>query len=157
MSSVKGFRFVYDRRWHITREEPDLVVMRMIDRGDLVAQCNVAPSTKSLEKPVELAQFQNDVQAALGKLFGKFEKASERGTESGLRVLESIVTGAAQDLPIQWRYYLVHDRQGRGLSLIFTLEAPLVDQFRDRDTPIVDTVEFLDPKVAAGKSTIEVK
>ncbi len=157
VSAAKGYRFLYDRRWHITREEPDLVVMRMVDRGDLVAQCNVAPSTKAIEKPVELVQFQNDVQTALGKLFGKFERASERGTDSGLRILESIASGTAQDLPIQWRYYLVHDRQGRGLSLIFTLEAPLVEQFHDRDTPIVESVEFLEPKVATSKSASDAK
>ena len=74
VSLAKGYRFQYDRRWHITREEPDLVVMRFVDRGDLVAQCNVAPSTKSIDKPVELTQFQNDVQTALGKLFSKFEQ-----------------------------------------------------------------------------------
>ena len=152
VSAAKGYRFLYDRRWHITREEPDLVVLRLIDRGDLVAQCNVAPSTKAIDKPVELVQFQNDVQTALGKLFGKFERAYERGTSSGLRILESIASGTAQDLPIQWRYYLIHDRQGRALSVVFTLEAPLVDQFHNRDTPLVDTVEFLEPKVATGKT-----
>jgi hypothetical protein len=151
VSTAKGYRFLYDRRWHITREEDDLVVMRLVDRGDLVAQCNVAPSTKALDKPIELTEFQTNVQTALGKLFGKLQKAAERGTDSGLRVLESIASGSAQELPIEWRYYLVHDRQGRALTMIFTLEAPLVQQFHDQDKPIVDSVEFLEPKVVRLK------
>ena len=149
VSTAKGYRFQYDRRWHITREEPDLVVMRFVDRGDLIAQCNVAPSSKALEKAVDLAQFQNDVQTALGKLFGNFERASERTTDSGLRILSSIAAGSAHELSIQWRYYLAHDRQGRGLGVIFTMEQPLVKQFNDNDKPIVESIEFLEPKVAS--------
>jgi hypothetical protein len=149
-SDAKGYRFLYDRRWHITREEPELVVMRLVERGDMIAQCNIAPSTKALEKPVELIQFQNDVQSALGKMFNRFERASERGTDSGLRILQTTVAGSAQELPIQWRYYLIHDHDGRGLTMIFTLEEPLVQQFGTQDKPIIDSVEFIEPKMAAA-------
>ena len=156
-NEAKGYRFLYDRRWHITRDDPELVVLRLVDRGDLVAQCNVAPAAKTIDKPVELAQFQTDVQSALGKLFGKFERASEHGTDSGLRILEAIATGMAQELPIQWRYYLIGDSQGRSLSMVFTLEAPLVEQFHDQDQPMVESVEFLQPKMAAAPPDAEEK
>jgi hypothetical protein len=155
VSESKGYRFLYDRRWHITREEPDLLIMRLIERGDLLAQVNVMPSTKALE-PLELQEYQDSVETILGKMFGKFERASQRGTESGLRVLQTYVLGAAQELPIEWRYYLVSDKQGHGLSVVFTLEAPLADQFSDQDKPLVDSVEFMEPKLAnsaAAKST----
>ncbi len=148
-SEAKGYRFLYDRRWHITRDEPNLVVMRLVERGDLIAQCNVAPSGKPIDKPVELEKFQSDVQSGLGKLFGRFEKASERGTDSGLRILQAVAVGTAEDLPIQWRYYLVHDHQGRTVSVVFTLEAPLVEQFKDQDKPLLESVQFLEPKMAA--------
>jgi hypothetical protein len=151
-SEAKGYRFLYDRRWHITREEPELIVLRLVDRGDLIAQCNVAPSSKAIDKPVELTQFQTDVQSALGKMFGRFEQAGERSTESGLRVLQAKAVGTAAELPIQWRYYLVHDHDGRALSVVFTLEAPLVEQFHDQDKPILESVEFLTPKMAAAPS-----
>ncbi len=154
-SATQGYRFLYDRRWHITREEQQYVVLRLIDRGDLIAQCNVSAAAQSKEKPVELEQFQHEVQAALGKLFGKFELATERGTESGLRVLKSVTVGLAQDVPIQWRYYLVHDRAGHGVSAIFTLETPLVEQFGTSDKLIVESVEFLPAKVASESEARE--
>src|SRR5262249_58085648 len=87
VSDPKGYRFTYDRRWHIIREEPTLVVMRLVDRGELVAQCNVSPSDLSLTKAEgggeaagfpELSQFQTQVQEALGKLFGHFERDRQR-------------------------------------------------------------------------------
>ena len=150
-SDTKGYRFLYDRRWHVTRDEADLVVLRLVDRGDLIAQCNVAPSSKAIDKPVELTRFQTDVQSGLGKMFGRFERAGERVTDSGLRILQAVAVGTAEELPIQWRYYLVHDHQGRALSVVFTLEAPLVEQFHDQDKPILESVEFLEPKMAAAK------
>jgi hypothetical protein len=83
-------------------------------------------------------------------LFGKFDRATESTSSSGVRVLRSVVEGAAAQLPIQWRYYLVHDSKGHGVTLIFTMESPLVDQFHDQDAPIINSVEFLDPKLASG-------
>jgi hypothetical protein len=151
LGESKGYRFGYDRRWHVIREEPGLVVMRFVDRGELVAQCNVSPSTDPIAKPPELSEFQNQVQEALGKLFGHFERAIQRGTDSDLRVLESIVVGTAQDLAIQWRYYLVHNRAGRAVTIVFTMEAPQSERFADQDTPIIDSVQFIEPKVAGSK------
>jgi len=151
IAAEKGFRFTYDRRWHLTRDDPDLVVMRLIDRGDLVAQCNVSASPIDAKKPLALAEFQTDVQQALGKLFGKFDRANESTTSSDVRILLSVVDGAAADLPIQWRYYLLHDQQGHGVTVVFTMEQPLVEQFHDQDTPIINSVEFVEPKVASRK------
>lgn len=146
---ARGYRFTYDRRWHITREEPYLVVLRLMERGDLIAQCNVMPAMQNLEKPVQLVQFQNDVQAALGKMFNRFERGAERTTPSGLRLLDSVVIGTANELPIQWRYYLVHNQQGRAMTMVFTMETPFVEQFGDQDKAIVESIEFLEPKLAA--------
>ena len=36
-----------------------------------------------------------------------------------------------------------------GVTVVFTMEQPLVDQFRDQDMPIVNSVEFIDTKVAS--------
>ena len=94
-------------------------------------------------------EFQTDVQQALGQMFGKFNRATESTSSSGTRVLLSVADGASAELPIQWRYYLLHDEQGHGLTVVFTMEQPLVDQFRDQDMPIVNSVEFIDTKVAS--------
>jgi hypothetical protein len=153
VSAVKGYRFSYDRRWHIVGDAPELVVMRFIDRGDLVAQCNVMPATKTLDKPISLEQFQVDVQNALGQMFGKFELAAEAETPNKLRMLKAVAIGLAEKLPIQWRYYTVHDQQGRAVTLAFTLEAPLVEQFKDQDKPIVESIEFSEPVVAAAEKS----
>src|SRR5262249_25535650 len=51
------FRFDYDRRWYLTSDDAKLAVLRLLDRGELVAQCNVsALATGKKEKaPLTLA------------------------------------------------------------------------------------------------------
>jgi hypothetical protein len=168
VSDTKGFHFVYGRKWHITRDDAELVVMRLIDRGDLVTQCNLSLTSlpnppvdpkdpQTAKPPMELSQFQSDVQSALGKLFGRFERASERPTDTGLRLLQAIVAGNAQDVPIQWRYNLLHDKQGRAITVIFTMEAPRAEQFGDQDKPLLNSIEFVEAKVASSQSKTKKK
>ncbi|HEY2882990.1 MAG TPA: hypothetical protein VGJ15_11165, partial [Pirellulales bacterium] len=83
--------------------------------------------------------------------------ATEGATPTGLRTLKAIATGKADDIAVQWRYYLIHDRQGRALSIAYTMETPFVDQFGDADQPIVNSVEFIEPKLATGKPAATTK
>ena len=35
---------LHDRRWHVTVDRPELTVLRLVDRGELIAQCNISPA-----------------------------------------------------------------------------------------------------------------
>jgi hypothetical protein len=153
ISEDRGYRFQYDRRWHFVSEAPERIVMRLVDRGDLIAQCNIMPASKKLDKPIPLAEFQADVQKALGQTFGQFEHASESETAAGLRMLRVVAAGTAETLPIQWRYYTLQDKTGRDITAVFTMEAPLAEQFKDQDRPLVESIEFTTPEVAEAATT----
>ena len=45
-------------------------------------------------------------------------------------------------MPIEWRYYLAIDDQGRRVALTYTLESKLVEQFADADAMMIDSLEF---------------
>ena len=60
-----GFQFLHDRQWHVVNDEPKLVVLRRVNRGELVAQANVTPlAPATTDKPTTLAEFQEDVRKA---------------------------------------------------------------------------------------------
>ena len=42
-SDAGGFQLLHDRRWSVMLERGDLAVLRLVDRGDLIAQCNITP------------------------------------------------------------------------------------------------------------------
>jgi hypothetical protein len=152
----KTFRLLYDPRWRITRDDADAVAMRLIDRGDLVAQCNVSVLSKvKLTEPITLESFQKEVQQSLGKNFGAFESAAERKHAAGYRMLHAAAHGAVSDLPIVWHYYLLIDEHGRRAALSFTMEARLLERFGDAERLILDEFRFSPATQAAAQQPIK--
>ena len=110
LESAGHFQLFCDRRWHATRDDAELVVLRYVDRGELVAQGNISPLPNlPAGQNVTLEQFQDEVKRSLGKHFGQFESVAEGKTSTGLRLLKVFVVGTVSELPIEWRYYLVLD------------------------------------------------
>lgn len=136
--------FQYDRRWYVTSDEPKLAVMRLIDRGELVAQCNLSALPSSKTTPT-LAEFQKDVQNTLGKSFGQFVNASQSTSEAGYTVLRVVAHGVVSELPIEWVYYLVADSRGQRVSLAFTYEQSLTERFAQADRTLVAQLHLNDP------------
>ena len=63
----------------------------------------------------------------------------------------------ANDLPIQWNYYQLTHPSGRRLAFVFTLEADLVDKFRQIDEQLVLATKFTDPTITAAQPTLRLK
>jgi len=148
-SAEGGWRFTYDRRWHVYRDSARLAVLRMMDRGELIAQCNVSSLPKlPTGKSVSLSQFQEEVQKALGESFEEFAKVDQWEESSGHRVYQVNVRGKVSEMPIQWNYYLVVDGQGRRVVFAFTFESGLADRFQQADRKLLRSLRFLDAKLA---------
>ncbi len=145
----RGWQFAHDRRWLVISETDDSVVLRMIDRGEYVAQCNVAESAARDGKSLPtLAEFQDDIRAGLAKNFGKFLRASEFDRETGERMYRVEVAGEAGEMPIQWIYYLLGNTQGRRVVVAFTIKADQLERFEDVDRTVVSTLYLNTPSVA---------
>jgi len=156
-SAGGGWQFDHDRRWHVFREKNDSAVLRMMDRGEALGQCNVSSlADRAPDKLVSLDEFQSDVQKALGENFGGFIEASEKPDDAHHRVLRVVAEGKASDIPIQWTYYHVADSKGRQAAFVFTVEKSLLERFADADRLLVQSLRFVEPKpqevVARGDS-----
>ena len=150
------FQFQYDRRWILTSDDKRLTVMRLLDRGELVAQCNISLLPAADKKPVSLAEFQSDVQKSLGKNFGKFTSASQSTSPAGYAVLRLVAHGTVGELPIEWVYYLVADPQGKRVSLAFTYEQTLGERFGQADRTLVNQLRMTEPPApTAARPTVQ--
>ena len=161
-SQEGGFLLVHDRNWRLMIDRHDVTVLRFIDRGELVAQCNISRLPDAAEKKqLAMTSFQTDIQRVLDKNFGQFVDSAESKSERGLRVLRTVVSGISADLPIQWTYYHLTDDKGRQASLVFTMDAKLVERFGGADQAIVSTFTLVDrevkPTAAASKPTVSEK
>jgi hypothetical protein len=141
-----GFRFLHQRQWRVMVDRHDVTILRLVEQGDLIAQCN---ASKLPDLPagqhVQLEAFQTDIQRALGSSFGQFVEASQAKTEQGLRVLRAVASGVASELPVQWTYYHVSDEKGRQVALVFTTDAKFAERLAKADGTIVRSLEFIEP------------
>ena len=137
------YRLIHDRRWHAMIDRHDLSVLRLVDRGELVAQCNIS-ELPDLEPGQHLAlkEFQSQIRHTLRDRFGQFIEATQSTGEDGRRVLRVVVAGSASEVPIQWIYYHISDPQGRRAAIAFTLEASLAERFAEADRKLVESFQF---------------
>jgi hypothetical protein len=149
-SAQGGWELVHDRRWLAIHEKPDAILLRMVDGGDYIAQCNVSLGS---ELPTAggpaLPKFQEDIRQALGGSFGRFVRAEESKSEGGVRVYRVVVQGEAQQIPIRWIYYRLADGRGRQMVFAFTMKQEFLGRFAEADAELVRGLRFADPKVAA--------
>ncbi len=156
-SVAGGWQLLNDRRWFVTSDEPKSVVLRMIDDGEFVAQCNISSLPQvNVQKLASLSKFQQDIQAGLGDSFGQFISAKEETNDLGYRVLRVVVDGVTSEMPIQWIYYLVADQTGRQLTMVFVVEAELAERLAGADEQLATAIQFVD-RTTAGLPTIAPK
>jgi hypothetical protein len=151
-----GFKFLHDRRWYPTLEKGDHLAMRLVDRGELIAQCNVSELAKSESgQGLSLTKFQSDIETALTKTFQRFVQASEGTTSTGNKIYRVVAEGTVSELPIQWNYYLVSNADGRQAVFAFTLEGSLAPQLGESDQEVVRSLSFEDPPLkTASQPTV---
>ncbi len=140
----------HDRSWVIISEQESSAVLRMVEEGDYVAQCNIAAEAKPNGKSVpKLAAFQEEIRAALGKNFKQFVRASESTGEAGEHEYRVEVAGEVSEVPIRWIYYLLGDPQGRRVVAVFTIQEDMLERFGDADRGLVRSLRLGEAKVAA--------
>ena len=147
-----GFELLHGRDWRMMADRHDVTILRLIQNGDLVAQCNASrlPDLPAGQQ-VQLEAFQADIQRALGKSFAEFREASQETTSDGLRVLRVVASGLASDVTIQWTYYHIADGEGRQVAMVFTMDSRLVEQFAAADRTLVSTFQFTHRQRAGGE------
>ncbi len=145
-SPTGQYRLNYDRRWHVIAEQPNMLVMRLLEGGDMLAQCNISTkATKPDDAAPSLSKFQEEIKKGLGEHFGQFVRAGQNGDDPKRLVLWVVAQGEASDLPIEWHYFLVANAQGQQVVLAFTLQPDEIEQLNKADAALVRGLEFLAP------------
>ena len=141
---TERIRLVHDRDWYTVGDEANLAAFRLVDRGELVAQCNVSAANLPAAKEITSVEaFQEQVRAAIADHVGQFVEVTSAPHPRGYGIYRVVAEGTVAELPIRWIYYLVFDRAGNRAALVFTLETDLIEQFGDRDRDFVDRLEFV--------------
>jgi len=149
-SPALGLAFIHDRRWRVTQHRRDALVLRMVDQGQFVAQCNITPLRPAVdEHPVEMAKFRAQVEESLSRYGGKIDEASQATTDDGLQILRIAASAQVKETPIVWYHYLLTHEDGRRLVVVFTITGEQEAEFDTADHDLIGSLRFLDREASA--------
>jgi hypothetical protein len=144
------YRLLHDRAWHLFWDDSRLAVLKRLDRGELVAQCNLAVGPEAGPgRHQDPQQFRADIQKALGARFGRFAAAGELDDADGTYRYKVAVQGQEGAQEVLWYYYLVASPAGAQLLGTFTLNVADQARFGEQDLKLMGSLRWGDPKAAA--------
>lgn len=145
LKAKQNFELVYEPRWRVVSDQADLTVIRLIERGDLVAQGNVSRLSLLGEgEQLTLEAFQANLKKSLGTTFVDFVEAGESLSDSGLRVLRVVISANVSEVPIHYVFYHLSDDHQNRLSLAFTMDADNVERFGRAEETLIGSLQFID-------------
>jgi hypothetical protein len=151
-----GARFFHDRDWHLFRRTPQAAVLRLLDKGSFVAQCNIAkvPDAEAGKHTTE-EQFQEDIHKSLGDKLKEIAKAEELESDDGVYRYRVTAIGQVGDVPMTWLYYLCASPSGKQVGFVFAVETSLLERLANRDLAMVSSLVFLnlDPTPAKPRNS----
>lgn len=148
------YTLVLDQRWRVVEDGADGLVMRLVDRGALVAQCSILPLPRTAsEKPTSVEQVSRDVEASLGEQFGHIATAEESTRDDGTRVVRVMAEGTAEGRPFRWIHQLLTDQEGHRLAVTCMLEPAMADRFGGADLELAAGIVLLDSKAVSGDTS----
>jgi hypothetical protein len=134
----------HDRDWHLFWDDNHLTVLKRLDHGEVVAQCNLNVGPKVARgKHQDPEQFRDDVRRALGARFGHFVGVGEvDGDPAGGFRYKVAVQGRQGDVGILWDYYLLASPEGDQLLATFTHAEAQDHAFGDQDVRLIGSLRW---------------
>lgn len=112
---------LHDRSWYVFHETNDMVMLRMLNAGSLVAQCNI--SSAPLLSPGSFTpedKFLEEVQKSVNERGGAITGSNVTTDRNGWRIHHVQAKGEASKKELIWDYYLCAAANGEQISLVFS-------------------------------------
>jgi hypothetical protein len=141
------YSLLHDRQWHTFWDDPKLVVLKRLDKGRVIAQCNLATGPAAGRgKHQDLDQFRDDIRRSLGQRFVQFVGAGQvDGDPAGEFRYKVGVQGREGELGVLWNYFLVASPAGDQLLATFTLAEKDLELFGAQDLEMIGSLQWTRP------------
>jgi len=172
-STDLGLRFYHDRQWHSFHQTPTMAILRMMSKGNLIAQCQVHTITPRVApgEHLEEEKFKADIKKSMAANFQEFIRSETLPGPAGMFHYQVAVLGkverpvesteeksadpkkleprpmvAAEIVPFHWIYDLFAAPDGRQAVFTFIVEATQTKSFAAQDASLTSSLEFLKAK-----------
>jgi hypothetical protein len=138
------YTLLHDRDWHTFWDDARQTVLKRLDHGEVVAQCNLAAGPDAGKgRHQDLGQFRDDLRQALGRRFDRIVGAGEvDGAPAGGFRYRVEAQGHEGDVELRWYYYLIASPEGDQLLATFTLAQAQAKRFGDQDLRMIGSLEW---------------
>jgi hypothetical protein len=141
------YALLHARSWHVVSRTDNHAVLRLLDRGDFVAQVTITPwSSAAKGKHLSPDEFRAAMNDTPGWEPEKELQAGEVPAEKGLHVYRLSVLGQLDGVPVLQNFYLVAGPEGEQVVLAYTLNPKQADKLGARDLQLVGSLEVPAPK-----------
>ena len=133
----------HGRHWHACQVDERVAKFRLLDEGNLIAQCDMA--SIGAAKPGEhLAEqiFLADIRQALGTRMKSMTKGEVISSADRKFIYKVSAEGGVEGRQVTWDFYLVADPSGRQASLMFAGETDVAEKLAKYEREIVDSLKF---------------
>ena len=141
------YEFLYARDWHVTGLTDQHLILRLLEKGEFVAQATVL-SWKKVDagKHTPAAEFKRAVGDSPGWAVSRVIEDAETTAPDGRWVYRLAAEGKMGELPVVQTFHLVAGAQGEQVALTFTMRPDKAKAVGARDRELVNAVTFRAPK-----------
>jgi hypothetical protein len=137
------FTLLYDRAWQAVGQPQGRLVLRLIDRGDFVAQATVTPWTPAAKgKHLSEDEFKAAMAETPGWEVEKELQAGEVPAAEGHWIYRVSALGQLDGVAVMQNFYLVAGPGGGQVVIAVTLTPKKADALGSRDLSLAGSIEF---------------
>jgi hypothetical protein len=143
-TDAKGrYQILHPREWHVTGQTDTHLVMRLLDRGELVAQATVTVWNKMEPgKHIQAEDFKKAAASAPGWTPGKTLFDHELPMPVGRWLYKLSIEGKMEETPVIQTFYLLAGPQGDQVAVTVTTKPEKVKTLGSRDMNLVNSITF---------------
>ena len=138
-----NYSLVYARDWHITGQTDQFLILRLLEKGEFVAQATVALWKKAdAGKHTPAEDFKRAVNAAPGWTVARVLEDAETTTPDGRWLYRIAAEGKMEELPVVQCFHLLAGPQGDQAAVTFAMKPEKVKAVGTRDRELVNAITF---------------
>lgn len=141
---LKGrFEVVCSRDWQVTGRTESNLVLRLLDRGEFVAQATITPWQKAEPgQHMDAAAFRDAMLRSPGWTSEGLLTEGETPGRTGRWVYRVVARGQMENIAVLQTFYLVAGPNGDQVVVAITTKPAQADKLAGRDALLVDGLEF---------------
>jgi hypothetical protein len=144
------FSLTYDRDWHLVAQSESATVLRLLERGQLLAQVHITPWRPAAPgSHLALTELENQIRQTPGLEIEQLIPSQELPAAEGMWIGRSAAVGKSGETLLVQTLYAVAGPRGDQVLLAFTTEAKYAEKLTSRELSMVKSLEFA-PLIQVG-------